>query len=251
MGTAAYWALPLLVALGAAIAWRTGLGQQRAIVTASLRATVQLAVVSVVLSVALRTLGGAGAVLLVMLAVAAVTSASRIGQLRAMLPLALAWTGVPTVLVLAALFGSGTLPLRPVALLPAGGIVLGNAMNTGTLAGRRLLAELRLRAAEVEAALSLGFLPRQAVREVLGRQAAAEALVPALDQTRTVGLVTLPGAFVGTVLGGASPAQAGALQLVVLIALLVAGTGSALLATELTIGHYCRDGATVVVPAAR
>ncbi|MEV4898354.1 ABC transporter permease, partial [Nonomuraea sp. NPDC055795] len=44
----------------------------------------------------------------------------------------------------------------------------------------------------------------------------------ALDQTRTVGLVTLPGAFVGMLLGGATPLAAGLVQLVVLIALLAA-----------------------------
>ena len=33
---------------------------------------------------------------------------------------------------------------------------------------------------------------------------AAQALVAAMDQTRTVGLVTLPGAFVGMLLGGAT-----------------------------------------------
>jgi len=38
-----------------------------------------------------------------------------------------------------------------------------------------------------------------------GAGAAALALVPGLDQTRTVGLVTLPGAFVGVLLAGASP----------------------------------------------
>ena len=29
-----------------------------------------------------------------------------------------------------------------------------------------------------------------------------EAIIPALDQTRTVGLVTLPGAYIGVLLGG-------------------------------------------------
>ena len=32
--------------------------------------------------------------------------------------------------------------------------------------------------------------------------AAGQALIPALDQTRTVGLVTLPGAYVGVLLLG-------------------------------------------------
>jgi putative ABC transport system permease protein len=49
-------------------------------------------------------------------------------------------------------------------------------------------------------------------------------MLPALDQTRTVGLVTLPGAFVGMLLGGASAVEAGSVQLLVLIALLAAET---------------------------
>jgi putative ABC transport system permease protein len=56
----------------------------------------------------------------------------------------------------------------------------------------------------------------------IARDAAAEALVPALDQTRTVGLVTLPGAFVGALLGGASAVGAARFQIVVLVGLLCA-----------------------------
>ena len=55
----------------------------------------------------------------------------------------------------------------------------------------------------------------------MAREAAALALVPGLDQTRTVGLVTLPGAFVGVVLAGASPWQAAAAQILVLVSLLL------------------------------
>jgi putative ABC transport system permease protein len=88
------------------------------------------------------------------------------------------------------------------------GILIGGTMTATALAGRRALDELRVRRGEVEAALSLGFLPRDAAMEI-ARPSAAQALVPALDQTRTVGLVTLPGAFVGMLLGGAKPLQAG------------------------------------------
>jgi putative ABC transport system permease protein len=65
------------------------------------------------------------------------------------------------------------------------------------------------------------------------RQAARAGLIPALDQTKNVGLVTLPGTFVGLVLGGADPADAARVQLTVLLALLgvevVAGVACALL----------------------
>ena len=86
-------------------------------------------------------------------------------------------------------------------MLPIAGILIGGAMTATSLSGRRVLDELRDRHGEYEAALALGFLPRDAALEVC-RPVSGQALTPALDQTRTVGLVTLPGAFVGVLLGG-------------------------------------------------
>ena len=59
-------------------------------------------------------------------------------------------------------------------------------------------------AGEVEAALSLGMSERDSRMEVI-RESATNALLPNLDSTRTVGLVTLPGAFVGVLLSTGSP----------------------------------------------
>jgi putative ABC transport system permease protein len=121
------------------------------------------------------------------------------------------------------------LPTRALAVIPVSGILLGGAMTATALAGRRATDELRARHGEVEAGLSIGLMPRESRLLVL-QDAAAAALVPALDQTRTVGLVTLPGAFVGMLLGGATPLAAGAVQLFVLVGILavqsiaVAGT---------------------------
>ena len=105
-------------------------------------------------------------------------------------------------------------------------------MTATSLAGRRLHEELESRRGEVEAALALGLLPRYAVLFVL-RPAAASALIPPLDQTRTVGLVTLPGAFVGVLLGGGTPLEAGAAQLLVLLGLLAAEMLAVWAVTEL------------------
>jgi len=106
-------------------------------------------------------------------------------------------------------------------LVAVSGIVLGGTMTAATLTGRRLADGLHRRRDEVEAWLSIGATPREAVRAI-ARDAVFEALVPALDQTRTVGLVTLPGAFVGALLGGASAAGAARFQIVVLVGLICA-----------------------------
>lgn len=236
VGWGAAWALPVLVVVAAGLAAAGGLGLSTGIVTASVRATVQLAAVGLVVAAALASLPRSAGFVLLMTAVAAATSSRRLGRPAAWLPATAVAIGLPTAVVLAVLLGSGALPADPAALLPAGGIFTGGAMMAVTLTGRRLLADLRQRTGEVEAALALGLTPRQAVREIAGRTAAAEALVHALDQTRTVGLVILPGAFIGMVLGGATPSQAAAVQLIVLVGLLAAETAAALATAELVAG---------------
>lgn len=242
---AAAVALPLLTLGALGLSRLTGLAVERALVTAALRATLQLAVVGLVITAALASGPGSGAFLLLMLAVAAGTTARRLHVLPRVLPVAAVAIALPVLLALVVLFASGALPLEPIAVLPLGGITIGGAMTAATLTGRRLLDELRDRFGEVEAGLALGLLPEQAIREVVGRRAAAEALVPGLDQTRTVGLVTLPGAFVGMLLGGASATQAAGVQLVVLVSLLAVQTGAVLLAAELLARRTCRDGLVV------
>jgi len=141
----------------------------------------------------------------------------------------------------ALVLASGAVPLRGEAVIPIAGILIGGAMTATSLAGRRLRDELSRRRGEVEAALALGFPQRDAVLLIV-RPAAATALVPPLDQTRTVGLVTLPGAFVGVLLGGGSPLQAGAAQLLVLVGLLATEVLAVWVVTELIArGALLRD----------
>jgi uncharacterized protein (TIGR00245 family) len=239
--------LVLLTVIGVAAGRASGLGQERPIVVAALRATVQLGAVSAVLVVVVGSLVLSALFVLLMLTVAAATSAGRVTRL----PVRATGTvrrvgaaGAAIVLgaapVVALVLASGSVPLRGVAVIPVAGIVIGGAMTATSLAGRRLYDELEQRHGEVDAALALGFLPRDAVLEI-ARPVAATALVPALDQTRTVGLVTLPGAFVGVLLGGGSALQAGAAQLLVLIGLLAAETLSVWVTVELVArGRFVR-----------
>ena len=142
--------------------------------------------------------------------------------------------------VVAALLLTGLVPVKGIALIPITGILLGGALTATVLAGRRALDELTLRHGEVEAAMALGFLDRDARLEI-ARPAASDALLPGLDQTRTVGLVTLPGAFVGMLLGGATPVMAGAVQLFVLIALMAVQSVAVTATIELVArGHLHR-----------
>jgi putative ABC transport system permease protein len=116
---------------------------------------------------------------------------------------------------------SGVVPFTGVAVVPVFGIVLGGTMTASAVAARRALDALTQRAGEVEAALSVGLSERFSRMLVIEREL-SDALLPNLDQARTAGLVTLPGAFVGVLLATGSAAQAGAVQVLVLVALLLA-----------------------------
>ena len=231
MGPAFVVVLIGLVAVGAGAALIAHLGVSRAVLTASLRAVLQLGIVSLLITAVLRSWWATAAFIAVMLAVAAATSARRVSTMRLGWPVAapIAAGALP---VGAGIVAAHTMPLTTVTVLPIAGILIGGAMTATSLAGRRALDELRLRHGEYEAALAVGFLPRDAVLEVC-RPTVGQALVPALDQTRTVGLVTLPGAFVGVLLGGGSAVQAGATQVLVLIALLAVEVIAAAITLEL------------------
>lgn len=224
--------LVVLLAIAVAVSRVGRLGRQRDLLTASLRAVLQLAFVAAALRGVFAAPWASAVVVAVMFAVATQTAARRLrgteGALRAVVLSCAAGAS----LVIAIIVALPTLDRNVRTFVAVSGIVLGGTMTAATLAGRHLAEGLRRRRDEVEAWLSVGATPRQAVREV-ARWAASEALVPALDQTRTVGLVTLPGAFIGALLGGASAVQAARFQIVVLVGLLCAETITVVLLTYL------------------
>jgi putative ABC transport system permease protein len=197
---------------------------------AILRAVLQLGILSLVLSGIIRSPILVGLFLVVMLAAAVWTIARRLRlTLRGTAPVALV-TLVAAAIPVTIVFLTGAVDFSPRYVLAVGGIVIGNTMTVSTLLGRNLGSQIVLRRDELEAWFSLGATPRQAAAPLV-RSAASTALIPTTDQTRTTGLVTLPGAFVGSIFGGASPLVAAEFQLVVLAAILatsalaVAGLG--------------------------
>ncbi|MFE7578023.1 ABC transporter permease [Streptomyces sp. NPDC057521] len=244
------WVLAVLLAAATAVtAWarlspEQSFSRAREVLTAGVRAAVQLAAVSAVIGWVVRHGAALLGFLLLMYAVAARTAGRRITRDNtwwwAALPIA---AGVLPAIGL--LLAAGLLPPHGIALVPVTGILIGGALTATVLAGRQCTGALEQRHGEVEAGLALG-LTERAARIEIARPAASEALVPGLDQTRTVGLVTLPGAFVGMLLGGADTLTAGAVQLFVLIALMAVQA----IAVSVTLELVARRRITTPGPAA-
>jgi putative ABC transport system permease protein len=215
-------ALLVLVAIALVAATVGHLRVRRDLGVAAARAVVQLGLVSLIITAALSHLLWSLAFALVMFSVATLTTSRRVGAPRSWkwAAIALACGVVP---VLAVIFVSRAVPWNGPSLVPMAGIIIGGTMSAHSLLGRRCFAALREEHGQYEASLSLGFPRSEAIAEIIDRRM-PEALVPGLDQTRTVGLVTLPGAFVGVLLGGGTPLQAGVAQIIVLVGLLAAQT---------------------------
>ncbi|MCM0620316.1 ABC transporter permease [Nocardioides bruguierae] len=216
-------------------AW-AGVGLGWLPVRSLLRAGVQLTAVALLLAGVLANPWTVVAFVALMLSTASWTSAGRLRALHhgrrtaAAGVLAGATVAVGSVLVLSPV--TGLVPHGVRYVIAVAGILVGNAMTAATLSGRSFLRAARVRAAEVEGWLAMGATPSQA-HAAIGRESVRESLLPTLDQTRATGLVTLPGAFVGALFGGASPADAARFQLVVLAGIALTAVVTAVVVTRL------------------
>lgn len=158
------WALGMVaIAIGLS-AWQ-GLGLEGAIAIAAGRTLIQLILVGYVLAVVFDPEGKNPwlvlAVLAIMLTTASMVASNRISKkIKNLLPLVWGSIFISTALTLAY---TNLLILQPDPwyepqyLIPLAGMILGNAMNSGAIAGERLVSTVNSSQLEIETHLSLGF----------------------------------------------------------------------------------------------
>lgn len=220
-----------------------------AVPLALLRATLQLTALALILTGIIESPLWVGVGLGVMLLAAVWTAARRSRTpLRRALRLAASMLTGPLV-VLTVAFATGAIEFSPRYALAIGGIVIGNTMTVAILAERLYLTSVHDHWDEVEGWLALGATAWESTRD-LARRAVRTALLPSIDQTRTTGVVVLPGAFVGAVFAGASPFEAGRFQLVVLAGALAAGALTSVMLLRL-VGGVARRPVEPVVRSPR
>ncbi len=101
-------------------------------------------------------------------------------------------------------------------VIPIFGMILGNSMTGIALSLDRLYSESYARAGEIEALLSFGATPWEAIRECV-RDSMRAGMMPTVNSLMVVGLVSLPGMMTGQILGGADPSEAVRYQIVVML----------------------------------
>jgi putative ABC transport system permease protein len=238
----------VLVVMTAAVAYRQRLGLTRELVVASIRAGIQLIAVGAVLLVLFQHTGLPGALGWVTMMV--VIAGQVAGRRGAGVPHARrsATVGIATgtILPLGSLVLLGIIDTESRVVVPVGGMIVSSAMLAAGIVLRRLREETRQARPEIEARLNLGlpahqaFLPHQ-------RSAMRTALLPSVDSTKVVGLISLPGAMTGLILAGVDPLTAIRYQIVVMY-MLLAATAIAALTTARLAEHALFDNAHRLVP---
>lgn len=224
----------MLVAVAAAVAYRERLRLTRDIVVAAARAGLQLIAAGAILLALFRWAGlpGAAGWVLVMVLIAGQVAGRRgMGVPRARVA-ATVGVATGTALTLVALLAGRVIAIQPRVIVPVGGMIVSGAMLAAGIALRRLREEAHAARPAIEARLCLGqsareaFLPHQ-------RSALRTALIPAIDSTKVVGLISLPGAMTGLILAGVDPLTAIRYQIVVMYMLLAATALAALTCARL------------------
>jgi putative ABC transport system permease protein len=226
----------VLVAMAVFVVVREHLGLGREVVVAAVRAAVQLVAIGALLLVLFRHTGLPGALAWVTVMV---LLAGRVAGGRARgLPGA---TRVATLAIAVGVFSTvGLLLVARVidtsgrVVIPVAGMVVTGAMQGASLTLQRMRDEAKTGRRQVEARLALGLAAPDAFGPHL-RTALRTALIPAIDGTKVVGLISLPGATVGLLLAGVNPLTAIRYQVVVMYMLLGAAAVAGVVAGRLAL----------------
>ncbi|HEY9640595.1 MAG TPA: iron export ABC transporter permease subunit FetB [Coleofasciculaceae cyanobacterium] len=219
-------ALGLMLIAIALSAWQK-LGLEKTLAIATGRTVLQLLVVGYVLEIvfALSNPWAVLGILAAMLGIATITARNRISKkIPNLLPVVGGSILISTAFTLAYVTLLVLQPdpwYEPRYLVPLAGILLGNAMNAAAIAGDRFVSTLNASQLEIETHLSLGATPMQAT-DAYRRDAIKAGLIPTLNTMMVVGIVTLPGAFTGQVLGGVNPLNAALYQMLIMFILAIA-----------------------------
>ena len=210
-----------LVAGAVAISRYQRLDLERDIAIAVVRSFVQLAAIGYAIDLIFGLENLLYVVLLLagMVAFASWTSAGRGEGVSRAFPVSAIAIGVAAASTLGILLTLQIIPSTAQYLIPLGGMVVGNSMNAASLTLARIRDDVKARRLEIEASLALGATSRQAISPVL-KAALQNAMTPLIDATKTTGIIFLPGAMAGMIIGGADPLEAVRLQIVVLYMLL-------------------------------
>lgn len=205
--------------------WR-GIKRQKQIVIASLRMTLQLAVMGYILMYVfdhpswwLRIL-----VVACMMAVAVFNAIKRVKgiiskELKGILCISMVAGFALTALIFVGAVLCTDPWFDPQYFIPISSMFIGNCMTGMALAANSMISSFRDKRGLIENALMLGASCRRAAHEIVN-DAFDSAILPTMNSMMTMGLVTLPGMMTGQLMSGVFPLTAIKYQIAIILGIL-------------------------------
>ena len=218
VGPAGVAVASVLILVAVAVSWRYRLGLTRDLGSAAGLALVQLLIVGSALGLIIapeQPIVWSWLWVLGIILAATWTVRRRVQRAPGITRAAMAAFAATAAVSLGVLFGLRVFPLEGRTLIPLAGMAIGNSMTATIVAARSLTERFLEQVGQVEAGLALGMTPAQSVQPMV-RGVLRDALSPQVEKTKTVGVVSLPGAMVGLILAGVDPLDAVLVQIVVM-----------------------------------
>lgn len=143
-------------------------------------------------------------------------------------------------ITLAILLLSGAIKYEAYQIVPISGMIIGNSMVAIGLCYRQLTSDFKNKRQEIETKLSLGADILPSSIEII-RNSIKTGMVPTIDSTKTLGIVSLPGMMTGLILAGTPPIEAIKYQIMVTFMLLSTTSISSFIACYLSYKHFFNE----------
>ena len=201
---------------------------------AALRGFCQLMVLSLVITIIfdLDNLLLVFIVLIIMTVAGGYTAARRATGIPKMFSITTISIIVGASIALSVLILIGMIPLTPEFLIPLGGMAIGNSMIGCSLTINRIKGEFKNNRNKIETSLVLGATSDQA-GEPYFRESVRAALIPTIDNLKTLGIIFIPGAMTGMLIAGADVFWAAEYQIAVFLMIMGAKSIAIIILTVL------------------
>ncbi len=228
------WVVAYLVLLiPLIISWYWGLGLHKSIFTSSLRAMVQLLFMALLLVPVFA--GGLWMQILlvvVMIVVGAFIARERGQGLPGVFWISLLCITLAYGIGMSIFVISGALELKAIIIIPISGMFIGMATRTIAQIYHKIQSDFEVYREAMEAMLIDGADWTAAVK-MAQAETIHNALVPAIDSLKTLGIVHIPGAMAGLMIGGVDPIEAAGYQILIMFGMVANGAIGSLLANKM------------------
>lgn len=212
----------VLAALVLGVVYVRDLGFEHEVLTTSSRGLVQIVAAGAVIGFLLAAhLAWATVVLAFMIGVAGWISHKRGEAIPGVFRTSVLSISFGAGLTIVAMTLAGAIETTMRDLIVIGSMVIANSMKTNSLVLDRFTGELAANRPEIEAMLSVGGTPEQAINQYVSTSVYA-SIIPILDSIKSLGIVQIPGLMAGMVIAGANPIYAAQYQFVIMLMIFAA-----------------------------